>query len=110
LLNMVNAISSRSLPNHYWFTEPNKARIASLTFNDDSQQSTSLILTQATGLQEPKPLLSSERLMFVLSGNDQAELVSQLTSLREELKCISDSADSEIAIATLMHSNLSHFQ
>ncbi|KWU00982.1 omega-3 polyunsaturated fatty acid synthase PfaB [Vibrio toranzoniae] len=115
LLNMVNAISSRSLPNHslanhYWFTEPNKARVASLTFSDDSQNATSLILTQATGLQEPKPLLSSERLMFVVSGNDQAELVSQLISLREELKCISDSADSALAIANLMHSNLSHFQ
>ncbi|MCX2759965.1 PfaB family protein [Vibrio sp. Sgm 22] len=115
LLNMVNAISSRSLPSHssannYWFTEPNKARVASLTFNDDSQNATSLILTQATGLQEPKPLLSSERLMFVVSGNGQAELVSQLTLLSAELKCISDSADSEIAIASLMHSNLSHFQ
>nr|WP_216606431.1 PfaB family protein [Vibrio splendidus] len=115
LLNMVNAISSRSLPSyslpsHYWFTEPNKARVAALTFSDDSQKATSLILTQATGLHEPKPLLSSERLMFVVSGNDQAELVSQLTSLRAKLKCVSDSADSELAIATLMHSNLSHFQ
>ncbi|CAK1897014.1 Omega-3 polyunsaturated fatty acid synthase PfaB [Vibrio crassostreae] len=115
LLNMVNAISSRSLPSHslpnnYWFTEPNKARVAALTFSDDSQKATSLILTQATGLQEPKPLLSSERLMFVVSGNDQAELFSQLTSLRAELKYVSDSADSELAIANLMHSNLSHFQ
>ncbi|CDT78405.1 PfaB family protein [Vibrio coralliirubri] len=115
LLNMVNAISSRSLPshslpNHYWFTEPNKARVAALTFSDDSQQSTSLILTQATGLQEPKPLLSSERLMFVVSGNNQAELVSQLASLREELKCVNESTDRELAIASLMHSNLSHFQ
>ncbi|CDT81890.1 PfaB, omega-3 polyunsaturated fatty acid synthase [Vibrio coralliirubri] len=115
LLNMVNAISSRSLPSyslpsHYWFTEQNKARVAALTFSDDSQQSTSLILTQATGLHEPKPLLSSERLIFVVSGNEQAELVSQLASLREELKCVSDSADRELAIATLMHSNLSHFQ
>lgn len=115
LLNMVDAISSRSLPshslpNHYWFTEPNKARVAALTFSDDSQKSTSLILTQATGLHEPKPLLSSERLMFVVSGCEQTELVSQLTSLREELKCVSDSTDSELAIATLMHSNLSHFQ
>ncbi|MEZ9245673.1 PfaB family protein [Vibrio lentus] len=115
LLNMVNAISSRSLPshslpNHYWFTEPNKARVAALTFSDDNQKATSLILTQATGLQEPKPLLSSDRLMFVVSGNEQADLVSQLASLRAELKCVSDSADSELAIASLMHSNLSHFQ
>ncbi|MEZ9315120.1 PfaB family protein [Vibrio lentus] len=115
LLNMVNAISSRSLPSyslpsHYWFTEPNKARVAALTFSNDSQKATSLILTQATGFQEPKPLLSSERLMFVVSGNEQAELVSQLASLRAELKCVSDSADSKLAIATLMHSNLSHFQ
>ncbi|UPR33705.1 PfaB family protein [Vibrio cyclitrophicus] len=110
LLNMVNAISSRSLPSHYWFTEPNKARVAALTFSDDSQKATSLILTQATGLQEPKPLLSSERLMFVVSGNEQAELVSQLISLREELKCVNEAADSKLAIATLMHSNLSHFQ
>ncbi|MEZ8286442.1 omega-3 polyunsaturated fatty acid synthase PfaB [Vibrio splendidus] len=115
LLNMVNAISSRSLPshslpNHYWFTEPNKARVTALTFSDDSQKATSLILTQATGLQEPKPLLSSERLMFVVSGCEQSELVSQLASLREELKCVNEAADSELAIATLMHSNLSHFQ
>ncbi|MCG9556252.1 PfaB family protein [Vibrio kanaloae] len=115
LLNMVNAISSRSLPshslpNHYWFTAPNKARVAALTFSDDSQKATSLILTQATGLQEPKPLLSSERLMFVVSGNEQAELVSQLASLRAELKYVSESADRELAIASLMHSNLSHFQ
>ncbi|MEZ9273214.1 omega-3 polyunsaturated fatty acid synthase PfaB [Vibrio cyclitrophicus ZF205] len=115
LLNIVEAISSRSLPSYslpsnYWFTEPNKARVAALTFSEKNKKSTSLILTQATGLQEPKPLLSSERLMFVVSGNDQVELVSKLTSLREELKCISDSADSELAIANLMHSNLSHFQ
>ncbi|TCN74788.1 PfaB family protein [Vibrio crassostreae] len=110
LLNIVEAISSRSLPSHYWFTEPNKARVAALTFSDDSQKATSLILTQATGLQEPKPLLSSERLMFVVSGNEQAELVSQLISLREELKCVNEAADSKLAIATLMHSNLSHFQ
>ncbi|MFS1906833.1 PfaB family protein [Vibrio lentus] len=115
LLNMVNAISSRSLPsyslpNHYWFTEPNKARVAALTFSDDSPKATSLILTQATGLQEPKTLLSSERLMFVVSGNEQTELVSQLISLREELKCVNEAADSKLAIATLMHSNLSHFQ
>ncbi|KPM00754.1 PfaB family protein [Vibrio splendidus] len=115
LLNMVNAISSRSLPSyslpsHYWFTEPNKARVAALTFSDDSQKATSLILTQATGLHEPKPLLSSEHLMFVVSGNEQAELVSQLISLREELKCVNEPADSKLAIATLMHSNLSHFQ
>ncbi|MEZ8466255.1 PfaB family protein [Vibrio splendidus] len=115
LLNMVNAISSRSLPshslpNHYWFTEPNKARVASLTFNDDNQNATSLILTQATGLQEPKPLLSSERLMFVVSGNDQAELISQLASLRAELKYVNEAADSKLAITSLMHSNLSHFQ
>lgn len=114
-LNMVNAISSRSLPsyslpNHYWFTEPNKARVAALTFSEENKKSTSLILTQATGLQEPKPLLSSERLMFVVSGNDQAELVSQLTSLRAELKCVNEAADSKLAIATLMHSNLSHLQ
>ncbi|WP_373937583.1 PfaB family protein [Vibrio kanaloae] len=115
LLNMIEALSSRSLPSyslpgHYWFTEPNKARVAALTFSDDSQKSTSLILTQATGFQQPKPLLSSERLMFVVSGNEQAELFSQLASLRDELKYIIDSADSELAIATLMHSNLSHFQ
>ncbi|ROR18785.1 PfaB family protein [Vibrio crassostreae] len=110
LLNIVEAISSRSLPSHYWFTEPNKARVAALTFSDDSQKATSLILTQATGLQQPKPLLSSERLMFVVSGNDQAELVSKLASLRAELKCVNESADRELAIASLMHSNLSHFQ
>ncbi|MEZ8730749.1 PfaB family protein [Vibrio splendidus] len=115
LLNMIEAISSRSLPSyslpsHYWFTEPNKARVAALTFSEENQKSTSLILTQATGLQQPKPLLSSERLMFVVSGCEQAELVSQLTSLREELKCVSDSSDSELAIAALMHSNLSHFE
>ncbi|MEZ8545112.1 PfaB family protein [Vibrio splendidus] len=110
LLNMIEAISSRSLPSHYWFTEPNKARVAALTFSEENQKSTSLILTQATGLQQPKPLLSSERLMFVVSGCEQAELVSQLTSLREELKCVSDSSDSKLAITSLMHSNLSHFQ
>ncbi|MFA0504582.1 PfaB family protein [Vibrio sp. 10N.222.54.B12] len=110
LLNIVNAISSRSLPSHYWFTEPNKARVAALTFSDDSPKATSLILTQATGLHEPKPLLSSESLMFVVSGCEQTELVSQLASLRAELKCVSDSADRELAIASLMYSNLSHFQ
>ncbi|MEZ9346609.1 PfaB family protein [Vibrio splendidus] len=110
LLNMIEAISSRSLPSHYWFTEPNKARVAALTFSEENQKSTSLILTQATGLHEPKPLLSSERLMFVVSGCEQTELVSQLTSLRVELQCVNEAADSELAIATLMHSNLSHFQ
>ncbi|OED73540.1 PfaB family protein [Vibrio crassostreae] len=115
LLNMIEAISSRSLPshslpNHYWFTKPNKARVAALTFSEENQKSTSLILTQATGLHEPKPLLSSERLMFVVSGCEQTELVSQLTSLRVELQCVNEAADSELAIATLMHSNLSHFQ
>ena len=50
LFNLVIAISGRSLSEGYWFTEPNKARVASLTFNKVSEGSTSLILTQATGL------------------------------------------------------------
>ena len=81
LLNIVEAISSRSLPSHYWFTEPNKARVAALTFSEENKKSTSLILTQATGLQEPKPLLSSERLMFVVSGFEQTELAVSYTHL-----------------------------
>ena len=47
---MVDDIASRTVKtagntNHYWFTEPHKARVASLTFNANSDSESSLVLT-----------------------------------------------------------------
>jgi hypothetical protein len=77
--NMVDDIASRTVKtasntNHYWFTEPHKARVASLTFNANSDSESSLVLTQATGLQKAQSLLNASRLFFVLSGLNETAL------------------------------------
>ncbi|WP_295890776.1 PfaB family protein [uncultured Vibrio sp.] len=113
LFNLVVAISGRSLSEGYWFTEPNKARVASLTFNKVSEVSTSLILTQATGLQPAKSLLSEQRVMFVVSGSNESELTSALSQLKsalaDEIQPLNLDAQSH-ALIELMHSNLKQFE
>lgn len=71
---------------HYWFTEPHQARVASLSFTSEDQQPSSLILTQGTGSPAPKSLLSNDRLFFIISGNDDVQLQSQLTELIQALE------------------------
>ncbi|MGF1696290.1 PfaB family protein [Vibrio lamellibrachiae] len=113
LFGVLTAISGRALANRYWFTQPNKARVASLTFNSKSEGSTSLILTQATGLQPAKPLLSEERIMFVVSGSNETELRSALAQLKVQLSDLPLSDSSEfkaIELIELMHSNLKQYQ
>ncbi|MGR5152008.1 PfaB family protein [Photobacterium swingsii] len=106
----------------YWFTEPNKARVASLTFNtknvafntenlalDAKSQasSSSLVLTQATGLKEAKPLLDSSRLFFIVTGNTEAELSKKLAELNKRL---GKPALNSSVLIELMHQNLVCFQ
>ncbi|MEZ8824430.1 PfaB family protein [Vibrio amylolyticus] len=113
LFAVVTAISGRTLKNRYWFTQQNKARVASLTFNSGSLGSTSLILTQATGLKPAKPLLSEERVMFVISGSTEIELMSALaqlkTKLANEISALNLEAQPQ-ALIDLMHSNLKRFE
>lgn len=126
LSSLIQSISGRTLANGYWFTEPHKARVATLTFMDGSSVSnpvindssinrsgsvsTSLVLTQATGLQPPKSLLSATRLMFVVSGTTQAELIARLTQLNDDLVSARDSDHDALALTTLMHRNLTQFE
>ncbi|MCW8345648.1 PfaB family protein [Vibrio sp. ZSDZ65] len=116
LLSLIQSISGRTLANGYWFTEPHKARVATLTFMDEasinnaSSVSTSLVLTQATGLQPSKSLLSATRLMFVVSGTTQAELIARLTQLNDELVSARNSDHEALTLTTLMHRNLTQFQ
>ena len=110
LYQMVEAIASRTLTDHYWFTQPHKARVASLAFTAEtktSESSSSLVLTQATGLQTAQSLLSPSRLLFVVTGQNEAELSAQLTQLTDRLSAITD--DSHLLIE-LMTENLKKFQ
>ncbi|MGR5066459.1 PfaB family protein [Photobacterium sp. DNB22_13_2] len=102
---------------HYWFTEPNKARVACLSLNAENQaSSTSLVLTQATGLKAARPLLDTSRLFFIISGNTETELSTKLAelsqSLSKNLNPVSslDSKQSSAALIELMHQNLVCFQ
>ncbi|MGC9403821.1 PfaB family protein [Vibrio genomosp. F10 str. 9ZC157] len=113
LFGLVTALSGRTLANRYWFTQQNKARVASITFNSECEDSTSLILTQATGLQPAKPLLSKERVMFVVSGANESELKSALAQLKVQLSklpVIGSSDLQAIELIELMHSNLKQYQ
>ncbi|MGF1832958.1 PfaB family protein [Photobacterium sanguinicancri] len=99
----------------YWFTKPNKARVASLTFNTENvafnaksqASSTSLVLTQATGLKEAKPLLDSSRLFFIVTGNTEAELSTKLAELNKHL---GNPALQSSVLIELMHQNLVCFR
>ncbi|PSU45424.1 PfaB family protein [Photobacterium frigidiphilum] len=98
--------------NHYWFTEPHKARVASLTFNAHSDSESSLVLTQATGLQKAQSLLNASRLFFVLSGLNETELSVQLEQLKQRLTGFPDNltANDNATLISLMAENLKQFQ
>lgn len=86
---------------HYWFTEPHQARVASLSFTGKDHQPSSLILTQGTGSPASKSLLSNDRLFFIISGNDDVQLQSQLSELTKTLE--------NQCPVTLMAKNLSNY-
>ncbi len=112
-LLMVEAIAGRTYSaddkqSHYWFTEPNQARVASQTFTGKqagSEQTTSLILTQATGLKSAQSILDTSRLMFVVSAQDKPSLVTKLDRLAQQLEQCSN----EHALLSLMRSNLTAY-
>jgi PfaB family protein len=123
--NMVDDIASRTLnaaahaanntannASHYWFTEPHKARVASLTFNANSDSESSLVLTQATGLQKAQSLLNASRLFFVLSGLNEIELSVQLEQLKQRLADFPNdlAPNDKAALIALMAKNLTRFQ
>ncbi|MGF1877481.1 PfaB family protein [Photobacterium frigidiphilum] len=114
---MVDDIASRTVKtagntNHYWFTEPHKARVASLTFNANSDSESSLVLTQATGLQKAQSLLNASRLFFVLSGLNEIELSVQLEQLKQRLADFPNdlAPNDKAALIALMAKNLTRFQ
>ncbi len=114
LHSMVEAIAGRDIgsdsadisTHNYWFTEPHKARVTSVTFESESISS-SLVLTQATGLKMARSLLSSSRLFFIVTGKNETELSSYLTRLSGQLNA--DSTRSDYLI-DLMIENLKQFQ
>ncbi|MEH6531590.1 MAG: PfaB family protein [Photobacterium frigidiphilum] len=120
--NMVDNIARRTLnaagnKNHYWFTEPHKARVASLTLNANTDSESSLVLTQATGLQKAQSLLNASRLFFVLSGLNETALSVQLEQLKQRLADLpNDLAPNDLtpndkaALIALMAKNLTQFQ
>ena len=108
-LLMIEAIAGRTYSSdagqsHYWFSEPNQARVASLSFSGRS--ATSLILTQATGLKSAQSILDTSRLMFVVSAQDKSSLASKLDELAQQLEECSD----EHTLLSLMRSNLYAYQ
>lgn len=103
---LVEDIAGRTLSEQYWFTEPHKARVASLTF---SQQS-SVVLTQATGLQAPRSLLNSARLLFIVSGQNEAELQVKLAQLDQNLNRLAESDSEPHALISLMSENIKEYQ
>ncbi len=92
LYQMVEAISGRTLnsdpdeksTSQYWFTEPHKARVTSISFETE-MCSSSLVLTQATGLKTPRSMLSPSRLFFIVTGKNEAVLTAHLAQLSEQL-------------------------
>ncbi len=114
---MVDDIASRTVKtagntNHYWFTEPHKARVASLTFNANSDSESSLVLTQATGLQKAQSLLNTSRLFFIVAGQNEIDLSVQLEQLKQRLTGFSDNltANDNATLIALMVENLTQFQ
>lgn len=108
-LLMVEAIAGRTYSSdeeqsHYWFTEPNQARVASLTFT--GTQTTSMILTQATGLKNARSILDASRLMFVVLAQDNSSLATKLDQLDQQI----DQCSSEHDLLRLMRSNLATYQ
>lgn len=114
LHSMVEAISGRDIgsdsadtsTHNYWFTEPHKARVTSVTFESESSSS-SLVLTQATGLKMARSLLSSSRLFFIVTGKNETELSSYLTRLNGQLNANFTRSD---YLIDLMIENLKQFQ
>lgn len=106
LYQMVEAIAGRTLSDHYWFTEPHQARVASLTFNQQS----SLILAQATGLQTPQSLLTPTRLLFIVAGHECAELQAKLAKLEQSLNGLAESDSEPHALISLMSETIRQYQ
>lgn len=106
LYQMVEDTAGRTLSDHYWFTEPHKARVASLTFN----QKSSLVLTQATGLQAPQSLLTPTRLLFIVAGHECAELQAKLARLDQNLNSLAESDSEPHALISLMSETIRQYQ
>lgn len=89
----------------YWFTEPNKGRVTSITFGNEACTS-SLVLTQATGLKVARSLLSPSRLFFIIRGADSHKLSSALERLAG---CLNETS-SPRRLLSVMTDNLRQFQ
>lgn len=111
LYQLIENIATRTLTHddgrqHFWFTTPHQARVASLCVSTNQPETTALILTQASGKLAPKSLLTPQRLLFVLGGNTQAQLETKLAQLDKQLTQLQQT---DLAILTLMQNQLTEF-
>ncbi|GIU49276.1 omega-3 polyunsaturated fatty acid synthase PfaB [Shewanella sairae] len=123
-INQGVALGPKQAKSHFWFSNFHQARVAAISFTDNAAAksandsamnavTTSYVLTQGTGFIAPKSLLNTNRLMFILAGQTQAELKAALDKLSNALTQISSLEASEpnsharqLALLDLMQNNL----
>ncbi len=118
LYQLIKDMASRTVTlgdgrQHFWFTAPHQARVASLNLSAPTA-TTTLIITQATGKLPPKPLLTPQRLLFILGGDTQAQLAEKLALLNEQLNqtaqlSMSKSSMPKLLILELIQNYLAEF-
>lgn len=104
-------LSPKQAKSHYWFSEFHQNRVAAINFVN-GPQTTSYVLTQGSGLLAPKSMLNSQRLMFVLQGNNQQQIAASITQLKQQLDSVQVTDADELyleqqqVLLGIMHDNL----
>ncbi|NRD74802.1 PfaB family protein [Shewanella sp. VB17] len=98
-------LGPKQAKSHYWFTDSHQARVAAINFTHDTltQSATSFILTQGTGYIAPKSMLNSQQLQFILSGDNQGQLLNAINKLTVQL------SETGLELLPLMQANLSDY-
>ncbi len=126
LLELINQLMYRTYKNNhhesFWFSEPFKGRVATLNFRPSekpfhskpventinsgiavNESMSSIVLSQGSKLADAKPLLHSNRLFFIVTGDNQAQLRQSLVQLETKLRSKSDD------VTLIMQRNLIDF-
>ncbi|WP_162618083.1 eicosapentaenoate synthase subunit PfaB [Shewanella halifaxensis] len=104
-------LGPKQAKSHYWFSEFHQNRVAAINFIN-GPQTTSYVLTQGSGLLAPKSMLNSQRLMFVLQGNNQQQIAASITLLKQQLDSVQVTDADELyleqqqVLLGIMHDNL----
>ncbi|WOT06092.1 PfaB family protein [Shewanella youngdeokensis] len=96
-------LTPKQAKSHYWFTQHHQARVAAISFNN-GPQSVSFVIAQGSGFLAAKSLLTSQRLQFIVSGNNQTELTRAVAALDTELAALTTSSSGLLqAMQTNLH-------